>query len=107
VNVAVFYGIFIAQCLEMLDSEQPSSCACSPQYLVAQSHNAANAAGVSYSGENALPRFDATAYGTIETEARAQGNNLAGFYYLRLGPELLQDQNLNTFAGFVQTMHKL
>ncbi len=96
-----------AQCLEMLDSEQPSSCACSPQYLVAQVSAAANAAGAAFAGENALPRFDQTAYNTVEAAARAHVGNFRGFYYLRLGDQLLQQNNLQTFAGFVNTMHNL
>lgn len=93
-------------CAEMLDTEQPASCNCGPQELVQQTHSAAASAGIPYSAENALERYDTTAYNTIETTARNFGG-IERFYYLRLTDTLLQSNNLNTFASFVNTMHNL
>lgn len=59
-----------------------------------------------FGGENALPRFDATAYNTILQQA-SQGAPLQAFTYLRLGPELMQDNNLDTFTTFVHKMAAL
>lgn len=63
--------------------------------------------------ENALGRYDATAYNTILRNARPQGINkngppehkLYGFTYLRVSDELLQGQNYTTFKTFVRRMH--
>lgn len=56
-----------------------------------------------FSGENALPRFDATAYNTILQQA----SGLQAFTYLRLGPTLMQASNLDTFTSFVHKMANL
>jgi hypothetical protein len=69
--------------------------------------------GLLVSCENALGRYDATAYNTILRNARPQGINkngppehkLLGFTYLRLSDELLQGQNYATFKTFVSRMH--
>ncbi|KYQ89107.1 hypothetical protein DLAC_10339 [Tieghemostelium lacteum] len=93
-------------CLEMRDSEQPSNCECGPQQLVAQTLLSAESAGVKYSGENALQRYDSTAYQEIEIESSLY-YLISGFSYLRLTPQLLQSPNIGTFASFVQTMSTL
>lgn len=92
-------------CLEMLDSEQNVG-SCGPQELVAQTHLAANAAGISYSGENALSRYDSTAYNTIQTASKNNGY-ISSFNYLRLSDTLMQSGNFNTFSQFVNSMHNL
>jgi len=88
-------------CLEMRDSEQDSSCASGPEGLVNQVASAASGAGVTLNGENALPRFDSTAYNQI----LSYSNRLHAFTYLRLGDNLLSDNNFNTFKNFVSQMH--
>lgn len=90
-------------CLEMQTSEQDPSCASAPFELVQQVKQAAAAAGVGFAGENALPRYDATAYNTIVQ----QSQGAEGFTYLRLGSELMQSGNLQTFQQFVQRMNQL
>lgn len=87
-------------CLEMKDSEQSSSCASGPQELVQQVISASKSHGISFSGENALPRYDAAAYGQIE----AYKGSLDAFTYLRLSPTLLQGDNFNNFKNFVGSM---
>ena len=62
--------------------------------------------------ENALSRYDATAYNSLRN-ARPQGINnngppehkLYGFTYLRVSSELLEGQNYATFKTFVRRMH--
>lgn len=69
--------------------------------------------GLHLACENALGRYDATAYNTILRNARPQGINkngppahkLNGFTYLRLSDELLEGQNYDTFKTFVRRMH--
>jgi hypothetical protein len=56
-----------------------------------------------YQGENALPRFDPTGYGTIEYESR-RVFPIDGFSYLRLGGELFQASNWGNFQQFVRVM---
>jgi len=99
-------------CLEMLDSEQPSSCACGPQEVVQDVRVAAKAGGTGFSGENALARYDTTAYNTIETEAGQSSSTggqpmapLDAFTYLRLSDTLLQSDNLNNFHNFINAMN--
>jgi len=88
-------------CLEMRDSEQDSSCASSPENLVKQVLNAVNSKSLTFNGENALPRYDNTAYNQI----LSYSNNLHAFTYLRLGDTLLSSNNFNTFRSFVGNMH--
>lgn len=69
--------------------------------------------GINVACENALARYDATAYNTILRNARPEGMNkngppehkLHGFTYLRVSDELLQEQNYATFKTFVRRMH--
>merc|ERR1712241_291464 len=88
-------------CLEMKDSEQDQSCASQPQELVHQVQQAALGNGISFSGENAIARYDDTAYGTIESYK----GHLDSFCYLRLGEDLCKDDNFNRFQNFVGQMH--
>lgn len=93
-------------CMEMRDTEQ-HNCGCSPEALVAQTRTAAFAHNIRYSGENALPRFDDTAYDQIVRQAKFGERTISSFTYLRLNDELLQHDNLNRFAHFVHRMHSL
>ena len=99
---------FLFTCLEMQDSEQSSSCDCGPYELVGQTKQSAINANVPYSGENALERYDETAYETIETQASRYGVNINRFTYLRLGSTLTDDSgNWNTFTNFVSNMNSM
>eukprot|EP00048_Salpingoeca_helianthica_P010065 m.143837 g.143837 ORF g.143837 m.143837 type:complete len:483 (-) comp14996_c0_seq6:192-1640(-) len=91
-------------CLEMLDSEQPASCDCAPFELVQQAKAAAHASGIRFAGENALARYDQTAYNTIKQQAFALGYAIDGFTYLRLDDTLMQSGNLATFTSFVRSV---
>lgn len=87
-------------CLEMQDSEQRGDCECGPRELVAQARAAAAAHNVRFSGENALARYDSTAYATVEADIRGA----ASFTYLRLSDTLLQNDNFAEFTSFVRTL---
>lgn len=92
-------------CLEMFDSDQCGTCG--PQELVAQVHAAADDAGARFSGENALPVFDARHYGQIEYQARTP-SPIAFFGYLRMSDALRSSpSNMATFTTFVSAMHNL
>merc|ERR1712083_422731 len=88
-------------CMEMADSEQSSSCASGPEELVRQVAGAAHSKGIDLNGENALPRYDTTAYQKIESY---KGQTHA-FTYLRAWKELLTGDNFNRFKDFVNSMH--
>lgn len=88
-------------CLEMVDSQQSSSCDSGPQELVAQVGQATRAEGIKFSGENALPRYDWAAYAQI----LSYRSELADFTYLRLNNQLLESGNFGRFKAFVKDMH--
>jgi len=95
----------IFTCLEMKDSEQ-QQCGCAPVELIRQTKLSALNNKIRYSGENALPRYDNTAYNQI----LYQGTNvisLHAFTYLRLGSTLFDASNWGNFKSFVQNMHNL
>jgi len=88
-------------CLEMRDSEQPQECASKPEELVGQVQRAAQSNGVYFNGENALPRYDWTAYEKILSYKQS----LFAFTYLRLTQQLVTE-GFNAFKSFVQQMHQ-
>jgi len=88
-------------CLEMRDSEQDSSCASGPEELVNQVVAAASGNQLTFNGENALVRYDNTAYEKI----LSYSNKLQAFTYLRLSDDLLQGSNFDNFKTFVSNMH--
>ena len=88
-------------CLEMRDTEQDSSCSSGPEELVKQVASAASGNGIAFNGENALVRYDNTAYEQI----LSYSNQLHAFTYLRLSNDLLNGGNFDTFKGFVSNMH--
>jgi len=100
-------------CAEMRDNEQSSEAKSAPEELVQQVLSAGWREGLNIACENALSRYDATAYNTILRNARPQGINkngppehkLYGFTYLRVSSELLEGQNYATFKTFVRRMH--
>lgn len=102
------YNVFFDfTCFEMRDSEQTSgNCRCAPEELVYQTLTAAHSNSIGYAGENALNRYDSTAYATIEYESK-RVMVINDFTYLRLGDTLLSQPNWQVFTGFVQNMHNL
>ncbi|KAK7263568.1 hypothetical protein RJT34_31160 [Clitoria ternatea] len=107
------HAILNFTCLEMRDSEQSSDAKSAPQELVQQVLSGGWRENIPVAGENALSRYDATAYNQIILNARPQGVNqngppkhcMFGVTYLRLSDELLQQSNFDIFKKFVQKMH--
>jgi len=93
-------------CFEMKDSEQSGDACSAPQGLVALTLRTAKSFNVPYEGENALPRYDSTAYQTIIDNSRQNGT-IDAFTYLRLGSTLFNGDNWNNFRNFVNTMKNL
>jgi len=71
------YGVtFDFTCLEMKDSQFPSSCYCGPEELVGQTETAAVNTNIHYTGENALSVYDNGSYSQIEVRLeRTLSNN--------------------------------
>ncbi|KOM50432.1 hypothetical protein LR48_Vigan08g125900 [Vigna angularis] len=107
------HAILNFTCLEMRDSEQSSDAKSAPQELVMQVLSGGWREDILVAGENALPRYDSTAYNQIILNARPQGVNkngppklmMFGVTYLRLSDDLLQQSNYDTFKKFVLKMH--
>jgi beta-amylase len=102
-----YNAMFDFTCLEMRDSEQPSYAQCGPEELVTQTAKAAFSNGVKYCGENALQRYDTTAYSEILHQATSNGGVISSFTYLRLTSDLLSGSNWNNFENFVNQMHNV
>jgi len=96
-------------CLEMRASEQPANARSNPEALVAQTRKASEVKGVRYRGENALQRYDRTAYNQIIAQSRlSNGNPIDGFTYLRLTSDLVNNANYyNDFKWFISQMKLL
>lgn len=96
-------------CLEMRNSEQSPDARSNPEALVAQTRKASEIDGVRFRGENALQRYDRTAYSQIIAQSRySNGEPINGFTYLRLTNELVNNQQFyNDFVWFVQQMKLL
>jgi len=87
-------------CLEMRNEQVTWECQSRPQDLVYQVAQAAGSQGVTFNGENALPRYDAQAYDQI----LKWRSYLHAFTYLRLSEELV-GSGFHNFANFVGRVH--
>ncbi|XP_043706609.1 beta-amylase 1, chloroplastic-like [Telopea speciosissima] len=110
-------AIFNFTCIEMRDHEQPQDAQCAPQKLVRQVALATREAQVPLAGENALPRYDDYAHEQIlqasslnlggkDGERRGEEQEMCAFTYLRMNPQLFQDDNWRRFVGFVKKMRE-
>nr|XP_043609903.1 beta-amylase isoform X2 [Erigeron canadensis] len=107
------YGAFNFTCLEMRDSEQDAAAKSAPQELVQQVFSGVKREEVYMAGENALERYDRTAYNQILLNVRPNGVNRNGppelkmeaLTYLRLGGELLKKKNFRIFKTLVKKLH--
>eukprot|EP00898_Chlorokybus_atmophyticus_P008506 jgi/Chlat1/8657/Chrsp87S08054 len=106
-------------CAEMRDKEQPPAALCSPEGLLRQARAAAYRAGITFAGENALPRFDRVAHEQICANAMPAMfgkecdrhhphalDNMATFTFLRMGEALFRPNNWNAFTQFVKRMNR-
>ena len=73
-----------------------------------QVFNSAWNAGVKVASENALSCYDRRGYNKIlensKPEADSTGRSLVAFTYLRLSPELMEDDNFFEFTRFVRRL---
>lgn len=100
-------------CSEMRDDEHYWEFRCGPEGLVRQVFNAGWNEGIDVSSENALPRYDRTAFDQIVKNARPDGiskvhppkKRILSFTYLRLSQYLMQENNWREFNLFVRHMH--
>ncbi|KAF6166229.1 hypothetical protein GIB67_031013 [Kingdonia uniflora] len=100
-------------CLEMRNSEHSEEAKSGPEELVQQLLSAGWREDIEVAGENALPRYDRTAYNQILKNARPNGVNrdgppklrMAALTYLRLSSNLLESKNFRIFKTFVRKMH--
>lgn len=92
-------------CMEMRDEQQPGHANCSPELLVQQVKKATKAAGAELAGENALERYDESAYSQVLATSRADsGIGLSAFTYLRMNKNLFDSENWRHFVAFVKNM---
>eukprot|EP01018_Ginkgo_biloba_P012649 Gb_02987 [translate_table: standard] len=96
---------------EMKDSEQPQHARCSPEGLLKQVTLAARKADVALAGENALARYDESAYTQIIAKSNLKlrdsnqhSNPMCAFTYLRMNQQLFQSENWRHFVWFVRNM---
>ncbi|KAG0453981.1 hypothetical protein HPP92_025285 [Vanilla planifolia] len=93
----------------MKNSEHPTDAMCRPEELVTQVATSARAAGVMLAGENALPRYDEGAFEKIVGMATAAGGEqerMHSFTYLRMGPDMFQEEKWRRFVAFVGRMRE-
>ncbi|XP_022745989.1 beta-amylase-like [Durio zibethinus] len=98
-------------CLEMRDSEQDAAAKSGPEELVQQVLSGGWRELIDVAGENALSRYDSTAYNQILLNARPNGvteegkPKMRGVTYLRSSDVLFEDDNFELFKKFVKKMH--
>ncbi|KAG6574880.1 Beta-amylase 1, chloroplastic, partial [Cucurbita argyrosperma subsp. sororia] len=98
-------AIFNFTCIEMHNHEQPQNALCAPENLVRQVSLATQKAQVPLAGENALPRYDERAHDQIVRASLLEGDReMCAFTYLRMNPQLFEEDNWRRFVGFVQKM---
>lgn len=87
-------------CMEMTDGSQPDQALSGPQELVEQVSAAARSARVSFSGENALAFYRGPGFNQMLTHKA----ELKALTFLRLGPDLVQPDNLAALRAFAAEM---
>jgi len=94
----------------MRDHEQPQDAQCAPEKLVKQVALATREARVPLAGENALPRYDEYAHeqilraASLNLDDDGEQGEMCAFTYLRMNPDLFQEENWRRFVGFVKKM---
>lgn len=90
-------------CVEMLDSEHPERCYCSPEGLLAQMTHVAQHANIPITGENAMQRFDEAAFDRIVRNTY-HWPTMQTFTFLRMGESLFTTNNWRSFVRFIRHM---
>ncbi|XP_018835908.2 beta-amylase 3, chloroplastic-like [Juglans regia] len=97
--------VFNFTCMEMKDGEQAGNAESSPEGLVRQVKMATRSARTELAGENALERYDASAYGQVlETSRSNSGNGLCAFTFLRMNKKLFEEENWRHLVHFIKSM---
>eukprot|EP00898_Chlorokybus_atmophyticus_P008971 jgi/Chlat1/9075/Chrsp94S08364 len=105
-------------CVEMRDIEHPQEARCGPEGLLRQVRLLAAIYGVVMSGENALCRYDQSAYDSIihnvygsaldytpaDGEEPVPVPYMASFTFLRMEAVLFEEHNFPLFVSFVKRM---
>ncbi|KAI3958616.1 hypothetical protein MKW92_009304 [Papaver armeniacum] len=92
-------------CMEMRDGEQPAHANCSPEGLVKQVKMATKTTGTELAGENALERYDESAFEQVLATSRSDtGNGLTAFTYLRMNKRLFEGENWRNLVAFAKNM---
>lgn len=88
--------------------EHPQHAQCSPEGLLRQVTEATRKTGVALAGENALQRFDGSAYAQIihNSNFKLHGtkdnkSQMCSFTYLRMNKQMFQSENWHRFMWFV------
>lgn len=103
--LARYGAIFNFTCIEMHDHEQPQDALCAPEKLVRQVTLATQKTQVPLAGENALPRYDEYAHEQIVRASSSEADvEMCAFTYLRMNPQLFEEDNWRRFVGFVHKM---
>lgn len=92
-------------CLEMLDSEQPEICCCSPEGLIKQIREVARRGNIPLTGENAIERFDKEAFSQIVRNVYHRPQAVRAFTYFRMRESLFRTDNWKSFVNFVKQMY--
>ncbi|EPS63004.1 hypothetical protein M569_11781, partial [Genlisea aurea] len=97
--------VFNFTCMEMRDGEQPEAAGSSPESLVRQVKMATKRAEAELAGENALERYDGSAYSQVINTSRSEtGSRLSAFTYLRMNRRLFEADNWRNLVEFVRAM---
>ncbi|KAG2676518.1 hypothetical protein I3760_12G056200 [Carya illinoinensis] len=97
--------VFNFTCMEMKDGEQQGNAESSPEGLVRQVKMTTRSARTELAGENALERYDASAYEQVLKTSRSDsGNGLCAFTYLRTNKKLFEAENWRHLVYFVTSM---
>lgn len=110
--LATHNATFNFTCIELRTAEQTASypeAQADPEALVSQVLQAAWAQGAEVACENALPCYHRSGYEQILAQAKPKAGykdqTLAALTYLRLGPELMEEENFREFTLFVHQLH--
>ncbi|KAI3905239.1 hypothetical protein MKX01_017485 [Papaver californicum] len=91
--------------MEMRDGEQPAHANCSPEGLVKQVKMATKTTGTELAGENALERYDESAFEQVLATSRSDpGNGLTALTYLRMNKRLFEGENWRNLVAFAKNM---
>ncbi|XP_043692610.1 inactive beta-amylase 4, chloroplastic [Telopea speciosissima] len=93
-------------CLEMIDSETPSTYLCSPEGLLQQIRSLSEKSVIQLTGRNANERFDKAGLSQIIANCyHPQAETVRSFTYFRMNDKIFRVENWNNFVPFVRRMN--